>query len=121
MKEEVKRWWEYSKSDIKTAKYLFKGKKYKDTSFYCQQSVEKALKALFLKKHQKVIKVHDLVKLAKELNLSEELIKDSERLTVVYVDTRYPDIGTRQYTKSETLEDLKTAERILKWIKKNLL
>ena len=120
MKEEVKRWWDYSESDINTAKYLFKGKKYKDASFYCQQAVEKALKALLLQKSKKIIKVHDLVKLAKTLNLSEELIKDCERLSIVYVDTRYPDTGTKRYTKIETDEDLKIANKILKWIKKGL-
>ena len=121
MKEQVKRWWEYSQSDIKTAKYLFKGNKYKDASFYCQQAVEKALKAALLKRNRDVIKVHDLVKLAKELHLNEDIIKNCERLTIVYVDTRYPDTGTKTYTKDETLEDIKIAKRILIWIKKNLL
>jgi len=120
MKEEVKRWWKYAESDLKTAKYLFEGKKFKDSSFYCQQAVEKALKASLLKKNKKIVKIHDLVKLARELNLTEEIIKDCERLTIVYVDTRYPDIGSKQYTKNETSEDIKVAERIIKWIKKNL-
>lgn len=120
MKEEIKRWWNYAVSDMKTAEYLFEGKKYKDASFYCQQAVEKALKALLLKGNRKIIKVHDLVKLARELNLSEEILEDCERLSIVYVDSRYPDIGTKQYAKSETSIDIKIAERILKWIKKEL-
>ena len=120
VKEEAERWWKYSESDVKTAKYLFEGKKYKDASFYCQQAVEKALKALLLKRGKKIIKVHDLVKLAKVLNLGEELIKDCERLSIVYIDTRYPDIGTKQYTKNETSEDIKIAKKVVKWIKKNL-
>ena len=80
MKEEVKRWWQYSQSDIKTAKYLFKGNKYKDASFYRQQAVEKALKAALLNINRKIIKVHDLVKLAKELHLSEDTIKIAKGL-----------------------------------------
>ena len=50
MKEEVKEWWEYSKSNISTAEYLFEGKRYKDASFYCQQSVEKGTKGITFKK-----------------------------------------------------------------------
>lgn len=120
MKEEVKKWWKYSESDINTADYLFQGKRYKDASFYCQQAIEKGLKALLLKKGRKIIKIHDLVKLARELDLSEELMKDCEILNIVYVDTRYPDIGTKKYIKKETLNDIKSAKKILKWIRKNL-
>ena len=120
MKEEVRRWWKYAENDLNTDKYLFEGKKYKEASFYCQQAVEKALKTLILKRNNKIIKVHDLVKLARELNLTEEVIKDCERLTIVYVDTRYPDVGSKEYTKNETSEDITIAKRIIKWIKKNL-
>lgn len=119
-KDVVPEWMKYASDDLSTAKYLLKGKKYKEASFFCQQCAEKALKALLLHRKRELIKVHDLVKLARELGLDESMIKDCEKLTYVYVDSRYPDTGTKSYTRKETLEDIKIAEGVLKWVRKNL-
>ena len=54
MKEEVKRWWNKAKDDLEKAKILFENKKYDGTVFFCQQSVEKGLKALSLKEKNKL-------------------------------------------------------------------
>ena len=56
MKEEVNRWWKKAKRDLSSARYNFKGKKYDVSAFLCQQSAEKALKALSLKKSGEIRK-----------------------------------------------------------------
>jgi len=61
--EEVKRWWKKAVDDLEKAEILYKNKKYDGTVFYCQQAVEKGLKALQLKKTKKIKKIHDLVEL----------------------------------------------------------
>ena len=55
--------------------------------------MEKALKALYLNKHKEVPKVHDLVLLAKKLSLPEDVVEKCDRLTKVYIDTRYADVA----------------------------
>ena len=120
MGEEVKNWLEQAKDDLETAKYLFEGKRYKQSSFFSQQAAEKGLKAILLQRTKKLIKVHDLVKLAKEINLDEEMVYECEKLSAVYIDARYPDVGSGKYTKEETQDDLKIAEKVLKWVEKNI-
>jgi len=117
--EEFKKWVEQAERDLNTAEYLFEGKRYKEASFFSQQSAEKLLKALLIKKDKKIIRIHDLVKLGKLLNLDSNLIKDCEILSKVYIDSRYPDLGEKEYTKEETTNDIKIAKKILKWTKEN--
>ena len=120
MEKEIENWWQQAERDLDTANYLFDGKRYKEASFFCQQAAEKALKALLLKKEAKIIKIHDLVKLAQLVNISDDLLTDCEKLTFVYVDTRYPDTGKQDYTLNETKADVERAKRILQWVEKNI-
>jgi len=117
---EVEQWMEHARSDLQTGQYLFEGKRYRDASFFCQQAAEKALKAVLLKQSKKIIKIHDLVKLAKLVDFDKAYLGDCERLTFVYVDTRYPDTGDKLYTSSETQNDIESCKRILKWAERNI-
>jgi HEPN domain-containing protein len=85
-----------------------------------QQCAEKALKAVLFERTDEIMKIHDLVRLGKELNIDEEMLGDCERLTFVYIESRYPGVGDQEYTAKETEEDLRLAEAILKWAEKNL-
>lgn len=123
MKKEVKRWWKQTLSDINVAKYLFKTKNYNYSSFWCQQAAEKALKTLLLERGYELIKTHDLVLLARELDVPDDITQLCKDLTPVYVETRYPDLGEegfKKFTKSETKKDIKNMVRIVAWVKKNL-
>ena len=122
MSEEEANWWKQAARDFKVAKDLFKAKDYTHCSFFCQQSVEKALKALLLKKERKLIKTHDLKFLGEMLNVSNDILEKCKKLSPVYLETRYPDANGkwREYSKQESEIDLKTTEEILAWIKKML-
>ena len=50
MKEETKKWILRAERDLKTAKHDIESKDYYAASFWCQQSAEKALKAVILEK-----------------------------------------------------------------------
>ena len=119
MKEETKLWLNKSKDDLKKAKSNFKIKNYDVASFLCQQAVEKGLKAVLIERTNTFPKIHDLVRLGKLVSLSNNLLKDCEVLNPVYIETRYP-IFNRKYSKKEATKDIKNAEGIIKWIKKNL-
>ena len=122
MKEEVKNWWERAKKDLNTAKNSLNSGDYYATSLFSQQSAEKALKALQLKKENKIIKTHDLLFLAKKLEIPENLIENCRKLKPVYIETRYPDIGadipSKRFNKKNSLEFVQTAKEVLEWLKK---
>ena len=125
MKEEVKRWIEQSKIDFSTAKYNFKGKKYYMALFLCQQSIEKSLKALWLKKNNKEVpKTHDLMYFAKKLDLPENFNTVLEDLSSIYLESRYPDMSIKipgkKFSKEEAKNFIQETDKILRWIKKNL-
>lgn len=121
MREEVEKWFNKAKDDLRKAKDNFNIENYDLTSFLCQQAVEKALKSVLIEKTKKFPKIHDLVRLGKLVGMNEELLKNCEKLTFVYTETRYPDISDRNYTKQEAEDDIKIAERIIKWATEKLL
>lgn len=124
MKEEVKRGWKMAKDDLNGARSNFKNKKYYICAFLSQQAVEKALKALLIKKNKKLIKIHDLVILGRKVDLQKNLLKKCEQLSRVYIETRYGSIGehvpSQKFKKTNSLEYLKIAQEIVKWVKKNI-
>lgn len=121
MKEEVKRWWKKAKDDLEKARILHNNRKYDGAVFFCQQSVEKGLKALLLKEKDKIKRIHDLVELGKDVNLPKNFIDYCKELTLAYIYSRYPDIKEeKRKIKSISFNFLKYAKEILKWIKKRL-
>jgi HEPN domain-containing protein len=91
--KEFQKWLEKAKQDFDVAKYLFKGKKYEEASFFCQQAVEKALKSLSLKTREEIRKSHDLIVLGNDVKLPENLLEKCKDLSNVYIVSRYPDVG----------------------------
>lgn len=120
MKEEVKRWWKRAKDDLDKASILFRNKKYDGAAFFCQQSVEKGLKALSLKEKNKIKKIHDLVELGKYVELPQNLLDYCKELTLSYIYSRYPDIKEAKNIKSISNKFLKNTKIILKWIEEKL-
>lgn len=53
MRLEILRFWEQAQEDLETARYNSAGGKFYAAAFFCQQAVEKALKALYM--HQEVL------------------------------------------------------------------
>ena len=75
MKEEAENWWAQALEDLDTAKVNLENEKYYAASLFAQQSVEKALKAYYIDKYEKLMKTHDLVYLANKLDLPENLVE----------------------------------------------
>lgn len=124
MKEEVNRWLQLAKDDLKSAKVNFKNGQYYVSVFLCQQSVEKSLKALHLEKYGEIIKIHDLNILGQKVDLPENLLELCDKLNGVYIDSRYGDVGgklpSKKFTKKNSSEFLKTADEVMKWLKKKI-
>lgn len=120
MRQEVKRWWTKAKDDLEKAVILFNNKKYDGCVFFCQQSVEKGLKALLLKEKGIIKKIHDLVELGNENNLPDYLIDYCKEITLSYTYSRYPDIEEEKNIKSISTRFLKYSKEVLRWIEENL-
>ena len=120
MREETEKWLKSAREDLRKAEDNFKIKNYDLSSFLCQQTVEKALKAMLIEKTGKFPKIHDLIRLGKLIKIDKNLLEGCEKLTYVYTETRYPDTGEREYTKEESKEDIMIAKNILKWIIKKI-
>ncbi len=120
MREEVKNWWEKAKADLKTAKKNFEVEEYEASALFCQQSVEKGLKALSIKRFKGFKKVHDLVVLGREVELPDEFINMCKELSPAYTYTRYPDVSRIKNIRKVSEELINYAEKVLEWIEKTL-
>lgn len=118
-------WVRQSEYDYETAKALFKTGKYIYTVFMCHLSIEKNLKALFVKSHKKnPSKTHDLNYLCEIIGLAvpESIRTFIEVLNGLSIPTRYPDelkSILKQYDKRKTQDILNKTTEALKWLKKS--
>jgi len=120
MRPEVEKWWKQALDDLEKAKILYENKKYDGAAFYCQQAVEKAFKALLLKKTKKIRKIHDLVELGSEIRLPKNLLDPIKELTMAYIYSRYPDVKQEPNLKEKVSHFLEISKEALKWVEKNL-
>ena len=79
------------------------------------------MKYLYLKERKELLRIHDLVKLARDVNAPEEIVVKCSKINPVYVELRYPDgnqLPADKITKNEAINILGLAKEILIWIKK---
>ncbi|MHA1788789.1 MAG: HEPN domain-containing protein [Candidatus Helarchaeota archaeon] len=125
MRKEAKNWWKQAKKDLEVAEKNFEIEEYYVTVFFCQQSVEKALKALFIIKKSKFPEqTHSLIYLGKQLQIDHQFFSLLQDLTPEFVTTRYPDIVGEApfelYGKDNTLYFLKRTKEFFKWIENQI-
>lgn len=125
-KEFVMEWLRRAKSNLEIARI---GKinddiLYEDLCFDCQQSVEKAIKALLISVDKKFPPVHSIARLLELVSETKiEIPREVHRainLTDYAVKTRYPG-GRESVTKEEYGEALITAESVYHWVSNRLL
>ena len=125
MRDEIRRWLEQSEADFSGARYNFDGGKFYIAAFWCQQAVEKALKALFLyEKKGEVPQSHSLIYLATNTSMPEKFFSFLKELTPKFIDTRYPDASVdlpkNIYDEENTKRILEKSEEVLEWVKKKI-
>lgn len=125
MRRETARWWKQAWEDLDTARYNFAGGKLYAAAFFCQQAVEKALKALYLEKERKPPgPTHSLIALARVIDVPRGFHRFLKELTTEYVVARYPnatdEIPASLY-EPEVVEDyLARSTEVLEWVKEKL-
>lgn len=122
MKEEVKSWSKKAEADLRKAKILRENNEFDGVTFYCQQTAEKALKAVHIFKGLGLIKTHDLSILGKMAKLPKEILEKAILLNPFYTASRYPLSSDEQEISDEESADesLIYAEEILKWCKQQI-
>ena len=114
-------WLKQAERDLKSAKNSFNSRDYYVSALLSQQAVEKALKCLYLKEKKELLRIHDLVKLAREVNAPLEIVQSCAQINPVYVEVRYPEgdeLPADKINKEEADRILELAKEILLWIKK---
>ncbi len=121
-------WLAQARRDLKVARDSLADRNFEWCSFQCQQSAEKALKAL-LRFHKKETRGHDLPKLIKAVmvfvEMPESVIAAGKDLNAQYFRPRYPDSITEGYPaefydERTAQECINYAETILKFVEANI-
>ncbi len=123
MKTNIEVWWKQAERDLKSAKNSFISKDYYVSALLSQQAVEKALKCLYLTEKGELSRIHDVVKLSREVNAPLEIVKKCAEINPVYVEVRYPEgneLPADKINKDEAEEILEMAKEVLLWIKRQL-
>ncbi len=124
MRKEVMDWLNSAEDDLETAETLFRQEIFYACAFYCQQGSEKALKALFIHKFKKGTQLHNLIGLARELGVPQEILSSTKRLNPHYVQTRYPDVANaipkEAYDEEIAQELLEEAKKVFEWAEKQI-
>ena len=125
MRKEIQNWWEQAEKDLEKEQWLCAGKHFDGTALFCQQAVEKPLKALILQTtKEKRIEGHSLVYLGKAAKLPPRFVPGLKKLSPQYFISRYPDMTEEApyelYYETLAKEYLSVATEVLKWIRQQL-
>jgi HEPN domain-containing protein len=125
MREEAQLWWQQAKHDLETADLLLKGERLDAASFYCEQAVEKGLKALYIAKHREAPgPTHSLTKLGRDCGLPESYMGFLRRLTGEYYMSRYPDasgdLPFQAYDADDVGEIAKLSREVMAWLEQQM-
>ena len=112
-------WLQRAKYDLKAAEYNITGELFDHASFWCQQATEKALKAVYIKKFGKLLKVHELVHLGKKVGAPVEILELCEELNPYYIQTRYPDYEEK-LSQEEVERAMVVASKVIQWAETKL-
>lgn len=128
MKNTVEYWVEISDYDYDTAKAMLDTKRYLYVGFMCHQSIEKILKALFVKIHNDIPPyTHNLRYLMKRCEILDLLSEEQDDfinfLTPLNINNRYPDykVKINNMMNIDICNDLYDKTEVFRtWIKKKL-
>lgn len=122
MEETVKQWVQHAEQDLETARALVASKRNLHALFFCQQSIEKALKAIIqLRTNEMPPRIHNLPRLAELAGVSV----DSQGLlllaefSVFYIESRYSQEIEKlaaSTTNAAAKKSLQQTEEMVAWL-----
>ncbi len=125
MRPEAQAWWDEAEVELVAAHDLMGNKHYHLAAFFCQQAVEKALKALWIVRFKELSpKSHDLTQLGEGLGAPDALRRALRELNPLFVTTRYPDAAngapSRMFDEEIAQKRLRDAEEVMAWCRSEL-
>jgi hypothetical protein len=125
MRQEIIQLFKEARNDLVNAQKFIRIAVYNASAFYCQQSVEKGLKALYmLKRRRSYPRTHVLPELAAPFVPPPKVADALKDLTMDYATARYPDaangVPSEIYTRSMAQRKLKEAKMVWQWIDRQL-
>ena len=128
LKPATKNWLDLSQEDYEVAGHLFIKRKYLHCLFFCQQTIEKALKAIYHEKYNKTPpRKHDLEALADAAGLLPRFDESQKNLldalSLYYIESRYTDDRealAKTCTQSVTKALFEQTGEIFGWLKNNM-
>ena len=119
-------WFESADYDIQTAKAMLETKRYLYVGFMCHQTIEKALKGIFVSRHPDadLPYIHRLIRLANLSGVTDDL-SDSQlslldTLNPLNIEARYPlhkELLLNSLTPERCQHLIKETEELLQWLK----
>lgn len=123
----TRKWLERARYDLSSAKIMHTSRRYLYTAFMCQQTLEKAFKAILIENKEVVPRIHNLVRLAEQAGVyhlmtsaDQDFLAD---LTPYAIESRYGDYKrslSEIIDKKSAGQYLKQTERIFQWLIKRL-
>jgi HEPN domain-containing protein len=126
MEKQVEYWLTESEKDLPVAESMLANGHYNWSLFVGHLVLEKLLKAIYVKEHQKLApRIHDLVKLAKSinLNLSDQQLVFLSEVSDFNMESRYPDEKNqflKQCNREFAEKYLKQIKEMYSWLKKQI-
>ena len=119
-------WLDCADYDIQTAKAMLQTKRYLYVGFMCHQTIEKALKAVFVVRdpEKELPYIHSLVRIANLAGISQEMGETQlsllDVLNPLNIEARYPvnkERLLRSLTENRCERLIQETEELLTWIK----
>lgn len=127
-KKIIKNWLGLAEYDLKTAEAMLATGRYLYVAFTCQQTIEKVLKALYVKEKEETPPyTHNLIRLVEGLSITksvdDEANKFLERLNSYYIQSRYTEEIyqiSKSLNKKNAEEILLKTKDLFQWLKTKL-
>lgn len=119
-------WFESAEYDLQTAKAMLETKRYLYVGFMCHQTIEKALKGVFVSRHpdEDLPYIHKLIRLSNLCDLTEELNEEQlsllDTLNPLNIEARYPlhkSLLFQSLTQERCEQMIRETEALLLWLK----
>jgi len=117
---EADRWFRQAEDDLSFARLAHANGYSAQCCFICQQVCEKALKAIFYAKGERLVLGHSVLRLLTDLGRDElhELVDGAKMLDQFYVPTRYPNglpdgVPSEVYTEAQAHQAIVYSEQLM--------
>jgi len=122
VRRESRDWLSQAEADLETANDCFTSRHFYAAAFFCQQAVEKGLKALYIeRKRIAPPRTHNLAQISEELDAPSDVLSVARSLTPEFVISRYPDAAGgppyELYDEQNTKPILEGAAEVMSWIR----